>query len=189
MPKQLILGSVLGGIVLFVWSFIAWTLIPWPGEPIRTFTNEGAVEQAIVSNAPVSGMYLLPNPHKSGVTPEQQTAAEEKLMGGPRVFASVRLGAMRPFPVLLITQLLTFIISALIVTFFLLKTVGLSYGQRVVFVVMCGVLIFLGGKMDQWVWWSFSTAYVLIELVAIVVGWILAGLVIAKFARGRTAAA
>jgi hypothetical protein len=36
---------------------------------------------------------------------------------------------------------------------------------------------------------SFSTTYVLIELVAIVVGWILAGLVIAKFARGRTTAA
>ena len=189
MAKQLILSSVLGGIVLFVWSFIAWTFIPWPGEPIRSFTNEGAVEQAVVSNAPVSGIYILPNPHKKGVTPEQQTAAEEKLMRGPMVFASVRLGAMRPFPVLLITQLLVYIISALIVTFLLLKTVGLSYGKRVVFVLLCGILIFLGGKMDQWVWWSFSTAYVLIELAVIVVGWILAGLVIGKFARGRTAAA
>ena len=189
MPKQLILGSVLGGIVLFVWSFIAWTFIPWPGEPLRSFTNEGAVEQAIVSNAPVSGMYILPNPHKTGVTPEQQTAAEEKLMRGPMVFASVRLGAMRPFPVLLITQLLVYIISALIVTFLLLKTVGLSYGQRVIFVTVCGLLIFLGGKMDEWVWWSFSTTYVLIELVVLVVGWTLAGLVIAKFARGRAAVA
>lgn len=189
MPKQLILGSVLGGIVLFVWSFIAWTFIPWPGEPLRSFNNEGAVEQAVVNNAPVSGIYLLPNPHKSGVTPEQQTASEEKLMRGPMVFASVRLGAMRPFPVLLITQLLTFIISALIVTFLLLKTVGLSYGQRVVFVSVCGILIFLGGKVDQWVWWSFSTSYLMAEFGAIVIGWILAGLVIAKVARGRTATA
>jgi hypothetical protein len=99
------------------------------------------------------------------------------------------LGAMRPFPVLLITQLLVYIISALIVTFLLLKTVGLSYGQRVVFVVLCGILIFLGGKMDQWVWWSFSTAYLMAEFGAIIIGWILAALVIAKFARGRTAAA
>lgn len=189
MPKQLILGSVLGGIVLFVWSFIAWTFIPWPGEPLRSFNNEGAVEQAVVSNAPVSGIYILPNPHKSGVTPAQQTAAEEKLMGGPMVFASVRLGAMRPFPVLLITQLVVYIISALIVTFLLLKTVGLSYGQRVVFVALCGLLIFLGGKMDQWVWWSFSTAYLMAECGAIIIGWILAALVIAKFARGQTAAA
>jgi hypothetical protein len=188
MIKQLVLGTVLGGLVLFFWSFIAWTFIPWPGEPIRTFSNEAAVEQAMVSNAPVSGVYILPNPHKTGVTAEQQTAAEEKLMRGPMVFASVRLGPMRPFPALLITQFLIFIISALIVTFLLLKTVGLSYGQRVLFVTLCGVLIFLGGKMDQWVWWSFSTSYLMMEFAAIVIGWILAALVIARFARGAPAA-
>jgi hypothetical protein len=82
-----------------------------------------------------------------------------------------------------------YLVSALIATFLLANTAGLSYGQRVLFVVLCGVLIFVGGKLDEWIWWSFSTAYVLIEFVAIVMGWILAGLVIAKFARGRTAAA
>jgi len=188
MTKQLMLGTILGGIVLFFWSFIAWTFIPWPGEPLRSFNNEAALEQAIVSNAPVSGVYILPNPHKAGVTADQQTAAEEKLMRGPMVFASVRLGAMRPFPVLLITQLVIFLISALIVTFLLLKTAGLTYGQRVVFVTICGILIFLGGKMDQWVWWSFSTSYLMAEFGAIIIGWILAALVIAKFAIGKPAA-
>ncbi len=43
MTKQLALGSILGAIVLFVWSAIAWMLIPWPGEPLRSFTNEDAV--------------------------------------------------------------------------------------------------------------------------------------------------
>ena len=31
MSKQLILGTVLGGIVLFVWGAIAWMFIPWSG--------------------------------------------------------------------------------------------------------------------------------------------------------------
>ena len=73
MGKQLVLGSVLGAIVLFVWSAIAWMLIPWPGEPLRTFTNEDAVAQAIKANAPRSGNYLLPNEPKRtpGMTNEQ----------------------------------------------------------------------------------------------------------------------
>jgi hypothetical protein len=50
-------------------------------------------------------------------------------------------------------------------------------------------LIFLGGKMDQWVWWSFSTSFLIAEFGAIVIGWILAALVIAKFARERAVAA
>ncbi len=41
MGKQLALGSILGAIVLFVWSAIAWMLIPWPGEPLRSFTRPG----------------------------------------------------------------------------------------------------------------------------------------------------
>ena len=43
MTKQLLLGSVLGAVVLFLWSAIAWMLIPWPGEPLRSFINEDAV--------------------------------------------------------------------------------------------------------------------------------------------------
>ncbi len=37
MSKQLLLGSVLGGIVLFVWSAIAWMLIPRPDTPAAKF--------------------------------------------------------------------------------------------------------------------------------------------------------
>lgn len=111
------------------------------------------------------------------------------MMRGPMMFAAIRLGPMRPLPLLMGLQFLIQLVSALIATFLLTRTAGLSYGQRVMFVTLCGVLIFVGGKLDEWVWWGFSTAFTLIEFVAIVVGWILAGLVIAKFARGRTTAA
>ena len=77
MAKLLALGSLLGGIVLFVWSAIAWIVIPWPGEPLRSFTNEDAVVQAVTANAPRSGNYLLPNEPKrtAGMTDEQYETA------------------------------------------------------------------------------------------------------------------
>jgi hypothetical protein len=188
MGKQLLLATILGAIVLFVWSAIAFTFIPWPGMPLRTFTNEAAVEQAIVANAPEPGNYILPHANWTDLTKEQQDRLSEKINRGPMMFAAVRLGPMRPFPVLLIIQFLIQLVSAFIATFLLLKTCGLTYGQRVVFVILCGVLIFVGGKLDEWVWWSFSSAYLMMELGAIVIGWILAALVIAKFAVGRPAA-
>jgi hypothetical protein len=188
MGKQLLLATILGAIILFVWGAIAFTFIPWPGMPLRAFTNEDAVEQAIVANAPEPGNYILPNPHKPGLTKEQTDRLGEKIMRGPMMFAAVRLGPMRPFPVLLILQFLIQLVSAFIATFLLLKTCGLTYGQRVVFVVLCGVLIFVAGKLDEWVWWSFSGAYLMMQFGAIVIGWILAALVIAKFAVGRPAA-
>lgn len=55
MARQMILATVLGAIVLFVWSAIAWMAIPWPGEPLRSFANEAAVEAAIAANATQPG--------------------------------------------------------------------------------------------------------------------------------------
>lgn len=188
MSKQLILGSVLGSIVLFVWSAIAWMVIPWPGQPLRKFTNEDAVTQAIVANAAVSGNYLLPNAETS-MTPEEQQKAMEKMTRGPIVFASVRLEPFNSMAKPLVIQFLTQLIVALLATFLLLQTCGLSYKCRVIFVSAIGVIIFVGGHVDEWNWWSFSNAYMLMQLGAIVIGWFLASLVIGRFVRGKAAAA
>jgi hypothetical protein len=195
MSKQLILGSVLGSIVLFVWSAIAWMLIPWPGDPLRSFTNEDAVAQAITANAPRSGVYLLPNEPKRtpGMTEQQFTAATnamgEKMTRGPVVFAAVRLEPFTSMGKPLVIQFLTQLVVAVLATFLLLQTSGLSYKGRVIFVTAFGVIIFVGGHLDEWIWWSFSNAYMLMQLGAIVIGWFLASLVIAKFVRGKAAAA
>ena len=79
MLKQLVLGTVLGAIVLFAWSALAWMIIPWPGEPFHTFTNEQAVVDAIKANAPQSGNYMVPHEPKRtpGMTDSQYKAAEQ----------------------------------------------------------------------------------------------------------------
>ena len=188
MSRQVILGSVLGSIILFVWSAIAWEVIPWPGPPLRKFTNEDAVTQAIVANAPVSGNYLLPNAVTS-MTPEEQQKAIEKMTRGPLVFTSVRLEPFNSMAKPLVIQYLTQLVVALLATFLLLQTCGLSYKSRVIFLTLIGVLIFVGGHVDEWTWWSFSNAYMLMQLGAIVIGWFLASLVMGKFVTGKPATA
>lgn len=192
MIKQLLLGTILGAIVLFIWSSLAWMIIPWPGEPFRSFTNEQAVVDTIKANAPQSGNYLLPNEPKRapGMTDEQYKAAKRAAMDqggrGPMVFAAVRLGPIDMAKPLVI-QLFTDIVLALLASILLLQADRLSYVARVVFVTAIGVLIFVGGHVEEWNWFSFSTAYLMMELGAIVIGWILAGLLMAKFVRGKTA--
>jgi hypothetical protein len=158
MTRQMILGSVLGAIVLFVWSAIAWMVIPWPGTPLRSFKNEDAVTQAIVANAPQSGNYLLPNGDKS-MTAEQEKQMMDKMAKGPIVFASVRLEPFNSMAKPLVIQFLTQLVVAVLATFLLLQTCGLAYKSRVIFVTAIGVLVFVGGHVDEWNWWSFSNAY------------------------------
>ena len=194
MTKQQALGTILGAIILFVWSAIAWEVIPWPGEPLRNFTNEDAVAQAITANAPRSGVYLLPNmPRRTpGMTDQQYDAATkamiDKMTRGPVVFTSVRLEPFNSMAKPLVIQFLTQLIVALLATFLLLQTSGLSYKGRVLFVTAIGVLIFVGGHVDEWNWWSFSNAYMLMQMGALIIGWFLASLVMAKFVTGKAPA-
>jgi hypothetical protein len=195
MAKRLALGSLLGGIVLFVWSAIAWIVIPWPGEPLRAFTSEDAVIQAVKANAPRSGNYLLPiEPKRTpGMTDEQYKAAGQAAMDrmtrGPMIFSVVRLEPMGSTTRPLVIQFLTQLVLALMASFLLLQTGRLSYKGRVVFLTVLGVIIFVGGHLDEWNWWSFSNAYMLMQFGAIVIGWLLASFVIAAFVRGKRVAA
>ena len=188
MGKQLALGSILGAIILFVWSTIAWEVIPWPGTPLRSFKNEDAVTQAIVANAAQSGNYLLPNGDKS-MTAEQEKQMIDKMAKGPIVFAAVRLEPFNSMAKPLVSQFLTQFVVALLATLLLLQTCGLSYKGRVLFVTAIGLLIFVGGHVDEWTWWSFSNAYMLMQFGALVIGWFLASLVISAFVRGKPATA
>ena len=195
MAKPLALGSILGAIILFVWSAIAWMLIPWPGEPLRSFTNEDAVLQAIKENASRSGTYIVPNmPNRTpGMTDQQYNAAvqavEDKMCRSPFVFVSVRLEPFTSMAKPLVIEFFTQFIVALLATFLLLQTSGLSYKSRIIFLTVIGVIIFVGGHVDEWNWWSFSNAYMLMQLGAIVIGWFLASLVMAKFVTGKPAGA
>jgi hypothetical protein len=195
MAKQLALGSILGAIILFVWSAIAWMLIPWPGEPLRSFSNEDAVLQAIKENASRSGTYIVPNLPKRtpGMTDQQYNAAvqavQEKMGRSPFVFVSVRLEPFTSMAKPLVIQFFTQLIVALLATFLLLQTSGLSYKSRIIFLTVIGVIIFVGGHVDEWNWWGFSNAYMLMQLGAIVIGWFLASLVMAKFVTGKPAGA
>lgn len=192
MIRQLALGTILGGIVLFFWSFIAWTFIPWPGEPLRAFTNEDAMLAAIKANAPRSGNYLLPIQVKRTpeMTDQQYQKAEQdasnRMAQGPMIFASVRLEPMGSFAKYLIIAFLYSLVLALLACVLLLQTSGLSYKGRVVFITILGVIIFLGGHADEWNWWSFSNAYIGMQLGVIVIGWLLAALAIGAFVRGKS---
>ena len=192
MIKQIALGTALGAIILFVWSALAWMIIPWPGEPLRHFTSEDAIVAAIKANAPRSGNYLIPNEPQRlpGMTEEQYQKAtkdaEDRMNNGPMLFAAVRLEPVSMARAMIV-GFLTNVIAVLLACVLLLQTDRLSYRGRVFFVAGLGLLVFLAGHLDEWNWWGFSNAYTMMTFGAVVIGWLLSGLVIATFVRGKTA--
>ena len=188
MLKSRLLGAILGGLTAFLWSFISWSVLPWHEKQLHSFQNEDEVTAVISSHALQSGNYLLPTgPPQEGLTADQKKAAEEirtqKMEKGPLVFAAVRKDGFGSFPKVLITQLLCQMFAALLLTWMLLQTTGLSYTRRVAFLAVAGLVASVIADLPNWNWWAFSGAYTAVNLIDYTVTWLLAGLVIAKVAK------
>ena len=193
MLKSLVLGAVLGGLTAFLWSFISWELIPWHEKQLHSFQKEDEVSAIIASHAPQSGNYLLPTgPPEEGLSGDQKKAAQEirmqKMQKGPLMFAAIRKEGFGSFPKVLITQVLYQMLAALLLTWMLLQTSGLSYARRVAFLAVAGLAASVIADLPNWNWWGYSGAYTAINLIDYTLTWLIAGLVIAKVAKPGIAA-
>lgn len=81
----------------------------------------------------------------------------------------------------LIWELVTDILGAMVAAIVLSYTVA-PYLRRVVLVGALGLFGWLSISISYWIWYGFPASYILAEGIDQVVGWLLGGLVIARFA-------
>ena len=120
-------------------------------------------------------------------------AWQEKAKQGPVGVLIVRpQGGEGMTPTTLGTELGTNVVSALLAALLLSQVrVGAGYWTRVGFVTLLGVFAFVTVIVPYWNWYSFPADFVATEAIEHVVGWFLAGLVLAAIVRapgGKVAA-
>jgi len=189
MKRSLLLGALLGGVVAFLWSWVSWDVLPWHENQMSSFQDEDIVGRAIMDHAPQSGMYFYPaGGAQPGMSHEQRKAAQavamEKMKQGPIMFAGVKREPFGSFGEGMLKQLLGQIVAAFLLTWLLLETRGgLSYWRRVQFLATVGLAASVICDWPNWVWWSFSGGYTMVQTIDSAVTWLLAGLVIAAVAK------
>jgi len=190
MNKMLAKCAFIGGIIVFVWGMISWMLLPWHTMAMNKFKDEQRVAEVIRENAPISGVYILPNMYRISGTEEEiqkQMAKDAELMQkGPVMFSSICLTGMdvksvSPF----ITSIIINILAAGVITWMLMQTKGLKFMNQVGFITLGGVFVALVGDLPQWNWWGFAGNYIFVCMLDHVVGWFLAGLAMAKLMKKR----
>ena len=173
--KQNLLLSVLAGMVLFVWGFISWAVLPWHNMVSNKFTNEAAVSQVLKENSPQQGVYFLPFSEKDH-GPNQVGAFVNVLPQGTDMNIGKHMA----------TAVITQILGAFLVLMLLSQTSGLNYWGKAGFVALVGLIIGFVGHVPYWNWFGFSTSYILVTILDTAIGWTLAGLAVAKFAYERS---
>src|SRR5213594_1603988 len=200
MLKSLSIGGLIGGLVLFAWGVVSWMLLPWHLATLEKFKDEAKVAQALTANATKSGVYLLPNVHKHepGMPEAKAKKAEAKgkkaeakrkkaeaegmkrMIQGPVMFAAVNLQGTSGSGAALPIQLVTSIVSAFLATWLLMNATLPGYWPRVGFLVVLALTAGVICHVPDWNWWGFSAGYTAVAFADLLIGWTLAGLVIAK---------
>ncbi|MCF6285701.1 MAG: hypothetical protein L3K26_10975 [Candidatus Hydrogenedentes bacterium] len=180
--KVLIKGAIIGGLVAFIWTNISWMVLPWHMNTISSLANEAPVLESLKNNVPESGLYVLP--WTTDMTEEAMVEMNKKMEKGPYAYMVVHPnGFKKNMGKMMFFGLLTNIVIALILTYLLTKTKGLSYIQKVGFVKMAAVAGALVVVVPNLTWWQFPLDYTLVTIVDTAFTWGFAGLAIGKIVK------
>lgn len=180
MVQKIIKCGFIGGIILFLWGAAAWTILPWQMNQFSKFSDEKDVRFTIKDNAPESGLYMIP--YMGYSNHEDKMEAKKQMTEGPFVFAAVMKDGKNPNMVgTAIATLVLKIVAACIVTWLLFHT-RLEYNKSVAFIVVVGFLLGLMATMPYVIWFGFPGVFAISCIIESVIGWLFAGLAIAKMA-------
>ncbi len=185
MKLRILIAGLLGGIAMFVWSSLAHTVLPLSHIGLSQIPNEAAARTALqdaMGSEPRHGLYVFP----------WMEHGTEAAAPAPGPSGMVVYHPDRPFemaPSMMVSDALSEIVQAIIAAFLVSLTVLVGFLSRVLFVTAMGVAVAISTHVSYWIWWGFPGSYTLAQIVTIIVGYLVAGVVIALVLRKRAAAA
>ncbi len=179
MIKRILLAGLLGGAAMFLAGAITHVVLPLGEVGIQSLPNEEAIIPALRDNIRECGMYFFPG-MASKPTPEQQKQWEERYRAGPTGVLIFHPRGSEPMnPLQLLTELASNILLAFVVAWLLSRATLSSFGARLLFVALIGLVVGLAIPVSYWNWYGFPGAYTLAEMANEVIGFGAAGLVLA----------
>lgn len=174
MWKPLIRCSVVGGVVVFLWMMVSWTVLPLHKAAMHKFVDQQEVAQTVMRYAPKDGIYVIPSWEED----------KPPVQGVPFIFVNIQRGVdFTNMSKNIVVGIITQIIGAALITYLLLRAKAMKYWRRVWFVTIAGITVAILGTLPAWNWWHFPGCWVLLDMIDVVLGWFLGGLVIAKLVK------
>jgi hypothetical protein len=181
---RIILAGAVGAIAMFIWSAIAHMFTPLGHAGIRELPNESAVLAALETNlGDQSSLYLFPglgvgdNPTREQMN-EGMKHMEEKVANNPSGLLMYHAKGSRSIsmPKLLTIEFLKQLFVSILAVFLLAQTRIASFGGRVGFVFVLGIVAGISTNISYWNWYGFPSAYTVPYMTIEIVGFLCAGL-------------
>ena len=183
MSARVLLAGILGGFAMFIWSFVAHDLLPLGEIGMRQFDNEDHVLDTLkIDLGDAAGIYHFPG-HMAGPNATRQERADaikramEKAASGPSGILIYHSSRQFSFGKLLGVEFATELLEAILAVFLLTQTGIRSFGGRIGFVLVVGILAAITTNIPYWNWYGFPSNYTAAYMFTEIVGFLLVGIV------------
>jgi hypothetical protein len=171
---RIVIAGLLGGLAMYVWSSVAHVATPLGRMGISTLPNEAAITTVLKAGiGQQSGFYIFPS--------------DMNAKAGPSGVLVYKPGLIQMSPSTLGKELVVQLIDGLIAAWLLSFAAIAGYLGRVAFVGGIGLAGALATNPSYWIWYHFPGSYTLAYMLITIVGYLVAGLVIAAILKPRTA--
>ena len=187
MLKQIIIGGIVGGITLFAWGFISWTVLTWHFDTIRQDEGIHAVVANVTDHLPEAGVYFYPpmtEAHRSGEGGAEAWA--ELHRSGPHGYVVVQPNGSEPTsPIMLAKGFVADVVAAMMASLLLIAALPSlrNYRARVVFVASLGVFAILSGYIVDGIFHDLPVRYTVGLATDTAIAWTLTGLALAAIVK------
>jgi|GEM_PF-3295933 len=179
MLQKVTKSGIIGGLILFIWSMLVWTVLPWQKHQFKGFMNEKSVSSVIKENAPSSGIYVLPD-LRGCFDQDGLDKAKERMKKGPFMMATISLEGKSPD---MIGAMIESLIGRIIAAFFIAWVIyyaKLKQNKVIKFILSLSIAIALSIALPYVIWMGCPMLFGFLTLLEAAIGWFLAGLAMAK---------
>ena len=185
MAKRIIMAGVLGGVAMYVWTSLAHVVLPFGSIGVSSVSKneESLLASMHASLGETHGFYAFPSGGDTTDAAALQQYAQKVANGPSGLLVYHPSGGQALSTSQLVTEFLVELIQAFLVVILLSQTRLDSFGSRVGFVTLAGVLAALATNVSYWNWYGFPSSYTVSYIFIQIVGFAVVGIVAAFLMR------
>jgi hypothetical protein len=171
--KKLIIGALIGGILIFLWQMLSWTVLDLHGKEYQKASNQDEVMPFLSSHFTHDGQYYLPSLDRNATSAEHKKFVED-MKGKPWAILTYHASYEIDMLKNILMGLAAAILAAAFACWILMKNTNSSFATTFISCVLIGLAGYLFIPFANKVW--FQTPGLKTNVIDTLLSWGLCGI-------------
>lgn len=171
--KKTIIGAIVGGIIIFIWQFLSWTVLNTHEAAQQYTPNQEAIMAALEANLPDEGGYYIPG-LAPGASEEDMKKIMEESDGKPWASIQYHKAMDMSMGMNMARGLITNMVMVWMLCWILLKMSPLNFSNVLIASIFTGFIVFFNSPYTSSIWYQWFD--IMAHFLDAMVSWIACGL-------------